>query len=553
MRLLLLALLVVAVTASSFQERMLLVEGATLKCDLCVDGLKLFGALVESNASIGEIEKAAFRLCVDGKFELPEVCQGMIDAFGPEVVPILVEVYDSEEDITAVCDRIGWCRSQSSEFEIKPATIESFHAIDLPKSQTLQKSPGNDANGSGNSLTVLQLSDVHFDPYYVEGAYVQCGKPLCCRADDQPIDGNRTAGAWGDYECDINEKMIHAMLSHISATVKPDYIFWTGDNPPHNVWSQSREFQLNATLRVTNLLKTYFPNTVILPAIGNHESFPVDQFPRPPAENWLYSFMSEEWKDWLSASARETLNLGGYYSMLVGERLRVVALNTQYFDEANFFLLLGDTDPGNQLQWLNETLVQSQERNETIWLLGHIPTQDGAALPGYAQSLLDIIKPYSERVIALFNGHVHNDLVNVAVDEETGLPYLVQYICPSVTTFTNINPSFRLYEIDKDSYEVRDYTQYVTNVTEANESGHPTWQVEYSARAAYGLSDMSGRSWLEFGKALFKDDELFGTYYRHYYTSSPGADTPCDARCRKFASCAVVSATLNSLANCVNH
>jgi len=521
-------------------------QPAISKCEICRLGLDLFVDWAKTNETEFELVGTLVDVCNKLQLEQPDVCAGILAAYVPEVSTILLELYANENDISHVCYDIGWCQNETRSAQ--PSAAASYlrkPSLPRPVPEPFKKTP--------NGLTVLQLSDVHMDPLYAVGSAAQCGKPLCCRADDQPIDGNRTAGAWGDYECDINEKMIHAMLSHISATVKPDYIFWTGDNPPHNVWSQSREFQLNATLRVTNLLKTYFPNTVILPAIGNHESFPVDQFPRPPAENWLYSFMSEEWKDWLSASARETLNLGGYYSMLVGERLRVVALNTQYFDEANFFLLLGDTDPGNQLQWLNETLVQSQERNETIWLLGHIPTQDGAALPGYAQSLLDIIKPYSERVIALFNGHVHNDLVNVAVDEETGLPYLVQYICPSVTTFTNINPSFRLYEIDKDSYEVRDYTQYVTNVTEANESGHPTWQVEYSARAAYGLSDMSGRSWLEFGKALFKDDELFGTYYRHYYTSSPGADTPCDARCRKFASCAVVSATLNSLANCVNH
>ena len=55
---------------------------------------------------------------------------------------------------------------------------------------------------------------------------------------------------------------------------KFDFIYWTGDLPPHNVWWQTRSDQLFALDTLTNLFLKYFPNKKIFPALGNHESAP---------------------------------------------------------------------------------------------------------------------------------------------------------------------------------------------------------------------------------------------------------------------------------------
>lgn len=56
-----------------------------------------------------------------------------------------------------------------------------------------------------------------------------------------------------------------------------DMIYWTGDLPPHDIWNQTRESQLEVLQKLTNKLLAYFPNTPIYPAVGNHESAPVDR------------------------------------------------------------------------------------------------------------------------------------------------------------------------------------------------------------------------------------------------------------------------------------
>jgi sphingomyelin phosphodiesterase len=53
--------------------------------------------------------------------------------------------------------------------------------------------------------------------------------------------------------------------------IKFDFVYWTGDLPPHNIWNQTRPDQIFALRKLTQLFQKYFPNKVIYPALGNHE------------------------------------------------------------------------------------------------------------------------------------------------------------------------------------------------------------------------------------------------------------------------------------------
>jgi len=54
-------------------------------------------------------------------------------------------------------------------------------------------------------VKVVMMSDLHMDWDYLPGADNSCGKPLCCRSDSGPAPTTeRTAGKWGDFNCDLN-------------------------------------------------------------------------------------------------------------------------------------------------------------------------------------------------------------------------------------------------------------------------------------------------------------------------------------------------------------
>ena len=57
-----------------------------------------------------------------------------------------------------------------------------------------------------------------------------------------------------------------------------DYILWTGDLPPHDIWNQTREENLKIIKETVRQMFEMFPGIPIFPALGNHESAPVNRF-----------------------------------------------------------------------------------------------------------------------------------------------------------------------------------------------------------------------------------------------------------------------------------
>lgn len=72
-------------------------------------------------------------------------------------------------------------------------------------------------------------------------------------------------------------------------------------------------FQTGVDSCLSPLLSRHLgPNVTVYPAIGNHESTPVNSFPPPfvhgnRSTSWLYETMAEEWAPWLPEQALKTL------------------------------------------------------------------------------------------------------------------------------------------------------------------------------------------------------------------------------------------------------
>lgn len=62
-----------------------------------------------------------------------------------------------------------------------------------------------------------------------------------------------------------------------------DYILWTGDLPPHDVWNQTKEENLKVLQETVAQMSDMFPGVPIFPALGNHESSPVNRYAKQGA------------------------------------------------------------------------------------------------------------------------------------------------------------------------------------------------------------------------------------------------------------------------------
>ena len=160
-------------------------------------------------------------------------------------------------------------------------------------------------DGSSSTLKAVHLSDIHLDDTYKVGTLVDCGmdETGCCReAYGYPKKGQQGAREWGEYDCDTPEKTVENTLDYIANVVKPDILFWTGDNSPHDTWEQSNELVANYTIKLTQMIKDKFASTgtTIVPIQGNHDTWPVDlESFEAPGANVPINHFKQYWSDWL--------------------------------------------------------------------------------------------------------------------------------------------------------------------------------------------------------------------------------------------------------------
>lgn len=182
----------------------------------------------------------------------------------------------------------------------------------VPKPPVVPPSPPKP--GSPQSR-VLFLTDIHWDAEYSVGSAADCKQPLCCRNESGRANWrHRAAGHWGTYsKCDIPLHTVENLLQNVAKAGPWDWVYWTGDIPAHNVWSQTRAQQLKELSTISTLIRKHLgPDVTVYPAVGNHESTPVNSFPPPfvggnHSSRWLYDTMAEEWAPWLPAQALQTL------------------------------------------------------------------------------------------------------------------------------------------------------------------------------------------------------------------------------------------------------
>ncbi|RZC38634.1 sphingomyelin phosphodiesterase-like [Asbolus verrucosus] len=526
---------------------------------MVMKGVGLLQKEVEKDTGFEDIKKKFVGLCVAFKVESEEVCTGVFDVFGPEVLPVLKAVQIGPQEICSLVlgETCGDIDNPLHEWHVK--------FLDTPKPEVIE--PELPKVGSP-TFKILQISDTHYDPDYAIGSPSNCEEPLCCRSSSTPpLQGDVIpAGKWGSYKkCDSPKILIQNMLKSI-AEEHPDidYIIWTGDLPPHDIWNQSKESNLNIIQETVEQMFEIFPNTPIFPALGNHESIPAGNFAPPWVHepdhsiSWLYTKVADHWRKWLPASSGNTVLHGGFYSVLIRPGFRIISLNTNYCHTLSWWLLVNSTDPAKELEWLIFELQEAENRGEKVHIIGHIPPGSSDCMKVWSRNFNAIVERYENTIQGQFYGHSHADEFEVFYDlvedsksskrrrkfrrkdkkvfKFTGRPVGVAYLGPSVTTFDNFNPAYRIYYVDGDhdntTREIIDHETWTIDLEEANKSEEdPKWYRLYSAKNAFQLEALRPKNWANLIEKLVEDPDLFELFYKYYYRDSPVRPF-CDTKCK---------------------
>jgi len=326
------------------------------------------------------------------------------------------------------------------------------------------------------------------------------------------------------------------------------YAVFTGDMPPHDVWAENRTSALETDTYVLDTFHNYLPNTSLFPAVGNHESVPVNEFaPRSVGGiwnmTWLYTGLAERWVYWLPTAALAEVEYAGYYTTHTPDGVRIISLNTNMgCNSENWFLSFPSSesaDPDQMLQWFADTLALAEKSQEVVYIIKHIAPSRGDCGNDWWRNYLRIIDRYKNIILGDFAGHTHDDVFTVtyALNGTSVRPIVTTYFAGSVTPYSNENPGFRIYEIDSVTKAVIDFTEYAINLTQANLEGTPTWKALYSARSAYSLEDMSPTAWHELSLVMGKNQTLLVDYWGR--TGKDSYASTCDASCLHDVWCAL--------------
>jgi len=356
-------------------------------------------------------------------------------------------------------------------------------------------------NSRCNGGQFWHISDLHLDYFYESGGNISnwCHEN---NVDSVAVDAVSTVGPAGNYHCDSPYPLVLSALQAMqSFSPNPDFIVWTGDSSPH--WRDPSppddEYILNVTKRVFTKLDQLFPNVPVVPALGNHDASPPDQFPQPTEEENSPAYYKNLWKkgafgDHIQPVGKETFEKCGYFIKMIkskvdgGLDLKFIVLNTNiYYSDK----LTSGEDPCDQISWLNQTLIGTDETKEKVFIVSHVPPGSFELSPGHInfnspedhaseihRKFIGLVsqEDIARKISAHLYGHLHTDTFRLFLDRATFQhPRGVAFMAGSVTPVlwgpdgvVGVNPTIRLVTYDDDDLTLQDYDVYSLDIELAN-------------------------------------------------------------------------------------
>jgi len=237
----------------------------------------------------------------------------------------------------------------------------------------------------------------------------------------------------------------------------------------------------------------------------------------------------DEWWGNKGAEARESFEKTGSYHFEMSPGFRMIVVNSNGALGYNFYMNMDYKDPFGLLPWLYDILLAAESKGEKVHILSHAPPGDNTVVTGWAKNWAKVVDRFANTISAQFYGHTHNDQFELWYDTETNsVPINVGYVTPSVTTFTGLNPSYRIYTVDGPyegaSMQITDVRTYVMDLAKANkgETKRPEYYLLYDHRKDLGMDNLYPKDFDSLARRLAVDDELLNKFFRYFNSNSYG-------------------------------
>ncbi|ODA81323.1 hypothetical protein RJ55_04288 [Drechmeria coniospora] len=517
-------------------------------CGGCHSILSAIKAIVETgNETFFDLAK---KLCAAGTQYDADYCGGIIEIEGPVIASIIKSMDIPSKTADQFCITfLGVCKNP--EVEKWSVPFPSPRYCDVVREPPSGKAP----------LQVIHYSDIHIDPAYEEGSSTTCKKPNCCQRGTKAEAAGTSAspaGPNGDHNCDVPVTLERSMYKAIG-DMFPDAAFalFTGDIIDHGMHNTSMSFNEGQIEDAYGKMNEHIK--VVYGTAGNHEAHPSNIFEPNGLGNgshWVYDTLTDEWARWIgndTEASHDARALGAYSTKYPKGNLRVISLNTNMYYRFNFVLYQTqmERDPNGQIEWLVRELDAAERAGENVYIIGHMPMGERDALGDGANYFDQVVRRYSTTIKAMFFGHTHVDHFEVSYSDyakrSSDNAVAMSYICPSLTPTSGM-PSFRVYDVDPETFAVLDATTYTADMSDPSfqAKGGPTWKKYYSAKEAYGgavkppmtdaKAELTPAFWHNVTEALEADDGLFDAYMSRK-TRGWKDEAKCRDKCKALEIC----------------
>ncbi|KKK25569.1 hypothetical protein AOCH_000093 [Aspergillus ochraceoroseus] len=465
-------------------------------------------------------------VCTASGAEDEDVCTGIIAREGPILAHDLRLMDIGSSTSQWFCGSIfGLCQP--------PAVTEYSVPFPSAKPNTTRPTPSGET-----PIQIVHFSDIHVDLSYETGASWNCSKNICCRpytSADAPGNTSYPAGAYGDHHCDAPLSLEQSMYAAIREIAPHAALsLFTGDVVESAEWVVTNaEVVSDLDSAYGNMTSSSLPP--VYAAVGNHDVNPINSFPPAAVDTtissqYVYDTLSSLWDSVIGSTAASVAeSRQAAYSVVYGDKLRIISLNTMLYYKENFWMYEEpmETDPSGQLAWLVDELQAAENASQRAYIIGHMPMGTGDAFHDASNYFNQIVDRYEATIAALFFGHTHKDEFEIAysdyTDQTSDTAIAMSYIAPAMTPKSG-NPSFRVYTVDPVTFGVLDMTAYIANMSASTyQSAGPVWEKYYSVKEAYGplvtpaltdsTAELTPAFWHNLTEVFADNSTAFDEYY----------------------------------------
>lgn len=369
----------------------------------------------------------------------------------------------------------------------------------------------------------LILSDIHLDPMYGLHSDTALRRKLI----DSPVTAWKgifeqypqmmtvNAGLLGQ---DANYGVLQSALDNmVKKLPHPAFIVISGDFIWHNATIADSVLKRKTIGFIAGLFKQDFPQTAIIPAMGNNDTYGNDYALQDT--RFLTDF-ADAWSPNLPHAAADSLKTTGYYAFNLG-KFRFIVINTALVSNGSNYPQAKD-----MLDWVQDKLAAPGRKN--TWIIGHIPpglngyNDSPFWNSSYSQTYVNSIVQHAAGVKFMISAHTHLNDFKVFYTT-AGKPVALMRIVPSICSNHGNNPSFEIAEVDALSGRVTNETNWYLNLS-ATDSADPAsieWNNTLSLRKSLQLDKDDAAAFSAFMARVKTSDTALNEYNTFYDINTP--------------------------------